>query len=185
MRFEVNTEFGLVWRFPLSMVIAEQFTLLEFTPILHLDLNAWASAEIHLWFINMRFTFNVMPYAFTPFDVTVRVDPVEPSRWCHGADYYGNALVFSVDYEQEVNECIWGLFGQIYPDHDTTDCWWRYYKPELPLFETQISEYVDFLGEYYNYRCMNWHSASWGDTWPLSAEDIAAAEEIYALKNTF
>jgi hypothetical protein len=76
MLFEVNTEFNLAWRLPISVTTHEDFTLFDFMPRLSLDLNAWASAEIHLWFLNFRFITSVKPYSFTPFDVSVKVDPV-------------------------------------------------------------------------------------------------------------
>ena len=139
-----------------------------------MDLNAWASAEIHLYFMNVRFLASIKPYSFQPFDVSVKTDPVSPSRWCHGADFSGKALKFEIDYQQEVNECHWGLFGQLFLDNSNLDCTWRYYKPEKPLFETQITEAVDFEGSYYNYRCMNWHSAEW-DQWPLTDDQVSQA----------
>jgi len=91
-RFEVNTEFNLDWRLPVTVTTHENYTLLKFLPKLMLDLNAWASMEFHIWFINMRFIAHIKPYSFTPFDFDVKVDPVAPSRWCHGTTFYGNAL---------------------------------------------------------------------------------------------
>jgi len=67
--------------------------------------------EFYMWFWNLKFTTFIQPYAFTPFDLAVRFDPVKPQRWCHGMDYYGEALAFAVNIEEEVNECHWGLFG--------------------------------------------------------------------------
>ena len=99
VRFEVNTEFDLSWRFPFYINKQEENILYEFAPILHLDLNAWASMEFHIWFWNIRFATWIQPYTFTPFDVAVHVDPAKPSRWCHGMDYYGEALSFEVTYE--------------------------------------------------------------------------------------
>lgn len=160
-----------MWRLPWSVVIADQFTLLEFTPKLNLNLEAWGTMEIHLFFLNWVFTADVLPYAFTPFDMTIRMDPVQPQRWCHGLEYYGDALLFEIDFEEAVNECHWGLFGQLFESTDHLDCQWRHYEPTKSLFDVQITEYIDFFGEYYKYRCMNWNSASWSD-WPLSDEQI-------------
>ena len=78
VRFEVNTEFNLAWRLPIYMNIHEDISMFEFAPLLNLDLNAWASMEIHLWFINLVFSTWFQPYTFTPFDTAVKVDPVKP-----------------------------------------------------------------------------------------------------------
>ena len=85
--------------------------MIDFAPILKLAVNAWAACEFHLWFINIILEPWIIPYSFTPFDVTIKFDPVKPMRWCHGMDYYGESLIFALDYRQDVNECMWGIVG--------------------------------------------------------------------------
>ena len=99
----------------LFMNIHEDVTLFDFAPILNLETNAWATMEIHLWFWNLIFEAWVQPYSFTPFDISVKADPIKPQRYCHGIDYYGEALIFKIDYEQEINECHMGMFGWLFP----------------------------------------------------------------------
>ena len=190
VRFEVNTQLDLNWRLPIFMNIHEKITLLDFAPILNLETNAWATMEIHVWFWNLIFEAWVQPYSFTPFDISMKVDPVKPQRYCHGIDYYGEALVFKIDYEQEINECHLGMFGWLFPiqEHgnqiENLDCVWRNYKPEVPLFKTQITQAGDFYGPYYNYRCMAWHKADW-EEWPLTQATVmtARAERLENSRN--
>ena len=92
-------------------------------------------------------------------------------------DYYGESLLFEIDYIQSVNECQWGLFGQLFSfkatggKPDGFNCNWRHYRPDMPVWSIQITEAADFYDSYYPYRCMNWYSADWED-WPLSEETI-------------
>lgn len=152
--------------------------MFEFAPILQMALNAWATVEFHLYFINIKFEPWIQPYAFTPMDVTIRVDPMKPQRWCYGMDYYGESLIFAINYEQDVRECHYGIFGHLVPnvynDPRALDCVWRYYKPENYLYKAQITKAADFYGNYVPYKCMNWMSADWED-WPLSEETIDEA----------
>jgi hypothetical protein len=99
LKAEVNTEFDLSWRLPIYVNKHQDVTMLEFAPLLHMELNAWASIEFHIWFMNIRFVSHLKPYTFTPFDTSVKMDPVKPQRWCHGADYYGEALYLDMTYE--------------------------------------------------------------------------------------
>lgn len=162
------------------MNIQESVSLFEFAPLFKMSLNAWATMEIHLWFVNFTLGTWIQPYTFTPFDTSIRVDPIRPQRYCHGIDYYGEALVFKIDYEQAVNECHVGLFGWLFPlqvhgdQIENLDCQWRHYRPETPIYKTQITKAGDFFGPYYNYRCMAWHRAEW-ENWPLSQETIMQA----------
>ena len=98
MRFELNTEFDLSWRLPIYVNQQEDITMFEFAPILHLDLNAWATVEFHLYFINIILEPWIQPFTFTPFDFSIKLDPIKPRRWCWGMDYYGEATVIALDY---------------------------------------------------------------------------------------
>ena len=72
--------------------------------------------------------------------------------------------------ETRVNECFYGLFGTL-TENDPSDCVWRTYKPELPLYTLGFEDIGDMEGTYLNYSCQNWYSATW-ENWPLTEEYI-------------
>jgi len=52
--------------------------------------------------------------------------------------------------ETRVNECIYGLIGN-YTENDPSDCTWRTYKPELPLYIAHYKDIGDVDGTYIPY----------------------------------
>lgn len=78
--------------------------------------------------------------------------------------------------ETRVNECYYGLIG-IMTDNDPSDCTWRAYRPELPLYSFGSQDIGDVDGTYINYHCLNWYSAQW-DEWPLSQEYIDSHRNV-------
>ena len=70
----------------------------------------------------------------------------------------------------DVNECYFGLVGKL-TDTDPSDCTWRSYRPELPVFTMQYDTVGNVDGVFIPYTCKNWYTASW-DEWPLSPETI-------------
>ena len=71
--------------------------------------------------------------------------------------------------ETRVNECYFGLVG-ILTENDPSDCVWRSYEPELPIYKIQLESIADIDGTYVPYQCQNWYSATW-ENWPIP-EDL-------------
>ena len=72
--------------------------------------------------------------------------------------------------EWRVKECYSGLIGRL-TDNDREDCFWRSYKPELPIYQLQYENIGNMSGTYFEYKCVNWYSAGWSD-FPISLERI-------------
>ena len=88
---------------------------------------------LHLNFIEVSAVLQMYPFKFTPFDILFRIDPFPPKRHCFGLSYIVRTLLAQVMLETRVNECYWGLAG-ILTNNDPSDCIWRSYKPQLPIW---------------------------------------------------
>ena len=57
-----------------------------------------------------------------------------------------------VEIETDAYECYTGLIGWA-TDNDKDDCFWRKWKPELPLFEVSLLDDFDRVGDYSPWAC--------------------------------
>ena len=112
----------------------DRFTLLSARPKFIFEIFGRIELTLHLNFINITVAFNVAPFRFTPFDIMLRMDTLHPRRYCTGMDYQVRTLISEVHLETAVNECDYGLIGGFLTDNDKSDCFWRTYKPELPIY---------------------------------------------------
>lgn len=55
---------------------------------------------------------------------------------------------------------------------------WQNYNPVLPIFEIQATKLADVSGSYFDYRCVNFYSAEWGDSYPLPGYEIPEEVEL-------
>ena len=124
---------------------------------------------LHLAYYELSFSLDLDAYKFTPFDFLVRWDPLEKERYCLGFDFYTLGPTASANIAQNVMECNFGGVGLLAGNIDPADCKWRNYSPNIPLYEIGLKSILDFEGEYYPYRCVNWWSAGW-ENWPPSPE---------------
>ena len=159
-RTEVLTQFGMGWNAPFWSEIAEdRFGTVRISPDFEIDLSAEASMELHFVFADLIARVVVEGYNFTPFDFLLWVDPFYPKRFCYGMEYYTKGLRVLVEAEQHIDECHLGAFGFL--NDDPLDCTWRTYKPEIPIFELQATDFLDVRGDYFRFHCMQWWSAEW------------------------
>ena len=133
--------------------------MINFEPTFNLDVGAYLKFELHLYFINFEFSVNLMPYMFRPFDFTFAIDPEFPRRYCYGFDYWTKGFALQIEMDQSVKECTYGALGYLVDDWN--DCKWQHYKPELPIFEIQATDFADYDGSYWPYTCVNFYSAEW------------------------
>lgn len=66
-------------------------------------------------------------------DNYLRVDIVNYNDWCNAMQYIIDVLRFEFLFQLDVNECSWGLVGQV--TDSTQDCTWTSYYINHPLFE--------------------------------------------------
>ena len=91
--------------------------------------------EIHLWWIEMKWKFNIEVFKMKPFDIIGKFDPLHPQRNCVGMNYFGKGLLFSVDLEWKVNECLIGALAWTWNGFKPYgSCVWRNYYLTLPLW---------------------------------------------------
>ena len=64
-----------------------------------------------------------------------------------------------MEFDQTVKECTYGALGVLVDDW--SDCKWQHYRPELPIFEIQATDFADYDGSYWPYTCVNFYSAEW------------------------
>lgn len=133
----MNAEIALSWTAPLWATFdhgyESTYEMISFEPTFNLDAGLYAKFAIHLHFINLEWSVNLMPYRFRPFDLTFKLDPNFPRRYCYGFDYWTKGFALEIFFEQSVKECTYGLIG--IATGDWNDCEWKNYNPELPLFE--------------------------------------------------
>ena len=167
---EATIQVALSWVAPMFLDSLESYTLLSANPKFVMQILGSFKFTLHLNFIEISFLVNMNPFKFTPFDMLLRTDMVHLQRTCSGMDY--KVRTFTTDFmiETRVNECFYGLIGTL-TDTDPSDCTWRLYKPELPLYSIHYDNIGDMEGSYFPYRCQNWYSAEW-EEWPLSQEYI-------------
>ena len=122
------------WEAPLFLDTIDRFTLLSARPKFIFEIFGRIELTLHLNFINITVSFDVSPFRFTPFDIMLRMDTVHPRRYCTGMDYQVRTLISEVHLETAVNECDYGLIGGFLTNNDASDCFWRVYKPELPIY---------------------------------------------------
>jgi len=70
--------------------------------------------------------------------------------------------------EWRAKECHYGLVG-ILTDNDESDCIWRNYVPQLPIFELLLDSVANMEGSYIETACSNWYSAAW-ENFPITEE---------------
>ena len=126
-------QFALAWAVPLYLDTVDAYTLLSANPKFIFEVLGSISFTLHLGFIEVTLAVNVHPFKFTPFDILLRTDMMHPERYCSGFDYKVRTFETDVMLETRVNECFYGLLGFL-TDTDPSDCTWRVYKPELPLY---------------------------------------------------
>lgn len=68
-------------------------------------------------------------------DSFLRMDIVNYSDFCTAGTWFLDVLRFSILYQIDVNECVWGLIGAI--TDDSQDCEWGTYYINQPLFDWQ------------------------------------------------
>jgi len=117
---------------------------------------------VHLSHMELTLSLDMYPFKFTPFDILLRMDALHPKRYCTGMDYMVRTFLAQLMVEWRVKECFYGLAG-ILTENDPSDCFWRSYKPELPLYQLQYENIGNMQGTYFEYKCVNWYSAGWTD----------------------
>ena len=85
-------------------------------------------------YFELSLSMDMYPFKFTPFDILLHMDALYPDRYCTGADYLVRTFLAQLMIEWRAKECYTGLIGRL-TDNDKEDCFWRSYKPELPIYQ--------------------------------------------------
>lgn len=163
-----SVQFALQWEAPFFLDTVDAFTLVSMAPKLHLNVLGDFKFTIHVGFFELTFSINMYPFKFTPFDILYRIDALHPSRFCTGMDWQVRTFLAELMVEWRAKECHYGLFG-ILTDNDESDCIWRNYVPQLPLFELLWDTVGNMEGSYIETACSNWYSAAW-ENFPITEE---------------
>jgi len=65
-------------------------------------------------------------------------------------DYKVRTFLAELMVELRAKECNVGIIGTV-TDNDKSDCWWRDYKPELPLYSWSYENAGNMEGTYFRY----------------------------------
>lgn len=125
--------------------------MIETSPSVHLEGHGIAVVDIHLWFVEMKWTFDVSILKFRPFDLFFKFDPYQPMRNCLGMKYGMKALTLNLLLDWRFNECYLGFLAFTWSGFDPYMCFWRNYNLELPIWSYQIGNWLDFGGDYFRY----------------------------------
>ena len=169
---EATVQVAMSWTSPVFLDTVDKYTMISAAPKFNLEILGNMTFGLHLGIVELKAVLNSYPFKFTPLDVMLRADAMQPERYCMGLGYGVKTLLADLMVEARVNECHMGLLGSR-TGNDPSDCTWRTYKPELPIYSMQLGNIGTYEDEYMPYRCMNWYSAAW-ENWPLSEEYIQA-----------
>jgi len=144
------------WRAPFYLDQIDNFTLIAANPKFMFQIFGALSFTIHLNFIELTVSLDMYPFKFTPLDFVYKIDAMHPQRTCQGLDYDVSTAFAEVMFDIKVNECYYGLLGNLITDSDgnsldPSDCTWRSYKPELPIYKIGIDTIGDMSGTYMRY----------------------------------
>lgn len=166
-----TVQFALSWLAPFYLDYVDKFSMISSAPQFNLEVISDLSLTLHFGVAELTFAFKLYPFKFTPFDIMLRMDPLHPKRYCTGMDYRVRTLLFDLMVEWKMKECNYGIVGMT-TENDKSDCWWRSYKPQLPLYSYIYENIGNMQGTYFQYRCANWYSAGW-DNFPYSDEFLS------------
>ena len=71
--------------------------------------------------------------------------------YCIGFSYSTDCFDFTVNLMVDVMECNFGIFSFLF--YDYSDCYWKNYQIETPIFEYNISDALDMKGDLLELTC--------------------------------
>lgn len=167
---QASVQFALSWSAPFFVDYEDKFALVKAEPKFNLEVFGDIAVTLHFGFAELTMALNMYPFKFTPFDIKLAIDALHPKRYCTGMGYTVRTFMAQVMVEWNVKECLFGVLG-IVTENDKEDCFWRNYKPELPLYQLSYENIGNMEGTYFQNTCANWYSAGWTD-FPYSEEFI-------------
>lgn len=127
-------EAALGWHLPIWSQFEGVYRMIETSPSVHLEGHGIAVVDIHLWFVEMKWTLDMNIVKFTPFDILFKFDPEYPLRNCVGMHYGMKGLTLSLLLDYKINECYLGFLAYTWSGFDPFMCAWRHYPLELPIW---------------------------------------------------
>ena len=151
-------QFALSWNAPFYIDYVDKFSLVNVNPKFNLEMLGDIAVTFHLGYAELTLVSNMFPFKFTPFDIKLSMDALHPKRYCTGMDYTVRTFMAQFMVEWRVKECLFGIFG-IVTGNDESDCFWRSYKPELPIYQLSFENAGNMEGTYIQHTCANWYNA--------------------------
>jgi len=134
MDFGVNVDAGLFYELP----VYNQDNYL----VLRQRMGTYAGGRQYVSFllgniIRLTFFFDVWFSKVTFFDNYLRFDVINYNDFCDAMQWIIDVLKFSLLFQLDVNECMWGLVGEL--TDSTQDCEWSTYFINHPILNWNMS----------------------------------------------
>ena len=114
------------------------------------SVGASFTLKLLIWNVTLKAEFQGIK--FSPLDFQIAWDLNELHRYCYSVGYFMDVLDFSVEIEAEAYECQTGVVGWA-TNTDPSDCFWRKYRPHLPLLSSSLLDSADLVHDYQQWTC--------------------------------
>ena len=123
-----------------------------FNPHLYGEASAAFGVTVKLWWWHLTLNFKLMGIKFSPLDFQFAMDLNNLGRNCMSVGYFQEVFDVLVEVETDAYECFTGVVGWV-TENDKDDCWWRKYRPQLPVFKFSVLDSADTVSDYLPWQC--------------------------------
>lgn len=122
-------------------------------PHLFGEASIWSSVTVKLIILEVTLTFKLIGFKFSPLDFQVAFDLDSTNRYCSSVGFFQDVFDIRLDISSAAYECHNGIIGTLREGGDSSDCVWRTYQPQLPLWETTLYDKGDSTTDYVAWKC--------------------------------
>ena len=122
-------------------------------PAVYGEVAAHGWLAFKLYFMQLWVFVDMEAFKASPLDYQALWSLDNMENYCHSVGAYMDVFDLIFRFELHVNECIIGFFGWINDPDDIFDCFWRYYKPILPIYELSALDEGDMVYDYLPWTC--------------------------------
>lgn len=148
-----TTDLSLKYQFVLYWLFREDTNFLVMNPNVGGEGAVHAFMGFKLYFMQLWFWVDFNMIEFSPLDYQGLWNMDDRGNYCRSLGAFMDVFDFKVRFEMHVNECVFGAFGFLLEPDDFLDCFWRYYRPVLPIFETSFLDQGDMEYDYVEWTC--------------------------------
>lgn len=149
---ELNMDLSAGYQAVLFWLLANNENLVALNPALFAELAAHGWLTLRTPFAHFSLNADVTPFKFTPLDYQASWSLDSKGRYCHSLGYDQDVMDFELRVEASFDECFWGVLGKFSGD-DSSDCTWRRYYPQLPIYKVSRKEEWDNTQDYWQWTC--------------------------------